>query len=84
MPRIAAVRAWLREATRDLAELTVLRHHACRALGLAGAASAAVECLRSGLAEPSQVMPFIEPFLPYYDSLRNDPVFVEFLAEIHG
>ena len=77
------VRAWLREAARDLAELTVLRHHACRALGLAGAASAAVDCLRSGLAEPSQVMPFIEPFLPYYDSLRNDPVFVEFLAEIH-
>jgi tetratricopeptide (TPR) repeat protein len=78
------VRSWLREAGRDLAELTVLRHHACRALGLAGAASAAVECLRSGLAEPSQVMSFIEPFLPYYDSLRDDPEFVEFLAEIEG
>jgi hypothetical protein len=76
------VRAWLREAARDLAELAVLRHHACRALGLAGAAPATVECLRSGLAEPSQVMPFLEPFLPYYDSMRDDPGYVAFLAEI--
>jgi len=78
------VRAWLREATLDLAELANTRHHACRALGLAAAASAAVECLRSGLAEPSLVMPFIEPFLPYYDPVRDDPGFIQFLAEIEG
>jgi hypothetical protein len=66
------------------AELAALQHHACRALAMAAAASAAVECLRSGLVEPSQVIPFIEPFLPYYDSLRNDPGFVEFVAEIQG
>jgi TolB-like protein/DNA-binding winged helix-turn-helix (wHTH) protein/Flp pilus assembly protein TadD len=78
------VRTWMREATRDRAELALLRHHACRALGMAAAAAAAVECLRSGLVEPSQVTPFIEPFLPYYDSLRSDPGFVEFLAEIQG
>jgi tetratricopeptide (TPR) repeat protein len=76
------VRSWLRDAGRDLAELTVNRHHACRALGLAGATSAAVECLRSGLAEPSQVMPFIEPSLPYYDSIRDDPRFSQFLGEV--
>jgi TolB-like protein/DNA-binding winged helix-turn-helix (wHTH) protein len=76
------VRVWLRDTTQDQAELATLRHYACRALGMAAAASATVECLRSGLAEPSQVIPFIEPFLPYYDSLRNDPGFVEFLTEI--
>ena len=78
------VRIWLREATRDLAELAGRRHYACRALGMDAAVSAAVECVRSGLAEPSFVMPFVEPFLPYYDSIRNDPEFVEFLAEIQG
>lgn len=78
------VRAWLRNADRDLAELVVLRHNACRALGLAGAASAAVECLRAGLAEPSYVIPFIEPYLPYYDALRDNPGFVAFLAEVEG
>lgn len=51
---------------------------------MAAAVSAAVDCLRSGLAEQSQVMPFVEQFLPYYDSMRNDSRFVEFLAEIQG
>ena len=78
------VRVWLREAAHDNAELAGLRHHACRALAMAAAASAAVECLRSGLVSPSQVIPFVEPFLPYYDSLRNDPGFVELVAEIQG
>ena len=76
------VRAWQREAGRDLAELANLRHFACRALGLAAAASAAVECIRSGLVEPSLVMPFLEPFLPYYDSIRTEPEFVELLTQI--
>ncbi|MEJ2604678.1 MAG: winged helix-turn-helix domain-containing protein [Gammaproteobacteria bacterium] len=78
------VRVWFREVRQDLAEKVSLRHHACRALGMAAAVSAAVDCLRSGLAEPSLVMPFIEPYLPYYDPVRGDPRFVEFLGEIRG
>jgi len=76
------VRAWLREASRDLAELTMRRHYACRVLGMAGAASAAVECIRSGLAVPSLVMPLIEPGLPYYDTIRDDPAFVDLLEDL--
>lgn len=76
------VRVWQREASTDLAELANLRHFACRALGMAAATSAAVECIRSGLVEPSRVMPFLEPFLPYYDSIRNEPAFVALLAAI--
>jgi hypothetical protein len=76
------VRVWLREATQDLTELAMLRHYACRALGLAAATSAAVECIRSGLAEPSLVMPFVEPYLPYYDSMRDQPAFVDLLTEV--
>jgi hypothetical protein len=29
-------------------------------------------------------MPFVESFLPYYDSLRNDPELLEFLVAIQG
>jgi len=29
-------------------------------------------------------MPFLEPLLPYYDSMREDPRFTGFLAEIEG
>ena len=42
----------------------------------------AVGCIRIGLAEASFVMPFMEPYLPYYDSIRDEPAFVELLAEI--
>ncbi len=27
-------------------------------------------------------MPFLEPFLPYYDSMRDEPVFVDLLADL--
>ena len=76
------VRTWFREATQDLAERLILRHHACRALGVAAAASAAVECLRSAFEEPSRAHPFIEPFLPYYDAIRNDSMYLGFLSEL--
>lgn len=78
------VRTWLREAARDVPQLVNHRHYACRALGMAAAVSAAVKCLRESLVEPSPVMPFLEPLLPYYDSMREDPRFMGFLAEIEG
>jgi TolB-like protein/tetratricopeptide (TPR) repeat protein len=76
------VRRWQRGAAEDLAELANTRHHACRILGMARATTAAVECIRTGLAEPSFVMPFMEPFLPYYDALRDEPQFVELLVDL--
>lgn len=76
------VRAWRCTAVEDQVELVNLRYHACRVLGMAAATVAAVECLREGLAEPSYFMPFVEPFLPYYDAIRDEPGFVELLVEI--
>ncbi len=49
---------------------------------MAGAAAAAVGCLRRGFAEPSNVHPFLEPYLPYYDPIRDDPAFRSLLAEL--
>jgi TolB-like protein/Tfp pilus assembly protein PilF len=76
------VRRWRRIVAEDLAELVHMKHHSCRVLGMAGATAAAVECIRTGLVEPSYVMPFMEPFLPYYDSIRDEPEFVEMLADL--
>jgi len=78
------IRRWRRGVTEDLTDLAYIRHRACRMLGMARATAAAVECIRTGLAEPSFIMPFMEPFLPYYDSMRDEPEFVELLAEIEA
>ena len=43
---------------------------------------AAVDCIRVGLVKPSFVMPFLEPALPYYDSIRNQPEFEEMMIQI--
>jgi len=34
------------------------------------------------LREPSAVNPFLEPYLPFYDSLRDKPEYIEMLIEI--
>jgi len=75
------IRRWFRDET-DFAGLSLFRHTACQALGMAGASTAAVECILESLDEASLVFPFLEPYLPYFDSIRDEPEFVELLAEI--
>jgi TolB-like protein len=80
---VPLVRGWNREgASKDPPERAFRQDSACQVLGMAGAADAAVACIRTGLAKPSMVTPFMEPYLPYYDSIRDEPVFVELLAEL--
>ena len=52
--------------------------------GHVGAAEAAVECIRTGLEQPSHVMPYLEPLLPYYDPIRGDPAFVALQDELRA
>ncbi len=76
------IERWLRQQPIDWAERSVTRHVACRVLGMIAATQAAVKCIRDGLAEPSYVTPFLEPYLPFYDPVRNEPEFMEMLADI--
>ena len=57
---------------------------ACQVLGMAGVAEAAVRCIRDGLVEPSLIAPFYEPHLPYYDPIRNEPLFVALVEELEN
>jgi TolB-like protein/Tfp pilus assembly protein PilF len=75
-------RRWLRLVENDWVERPASRALSCQIFGMAGATEAAVACIRAGLAEPSWIMPFLEPYLPYYDSIREQPAFIELLAEI--
>ena len=76
------VRIVLQESRKDMTDQTAMLANACQVLGTAGAAAAAVDCLRKAFAEPSSAHPFLEPYLPYYDSIRDDPAFTELLAEL--
>jgi tetratricopeptide (TPR) repeat protein len=76
------VRIWFRLSKQDLAERAFFWDLACEALGMAGAAEAAVRCIRDGLVEPSTIFPFLEPHLPYYDPIRAEPVFIELVEEL--
>ncbi|MEJ2322790.1 MAG: hypothetical protein P8Z31_10810, partial [Gammaproteobacteria bacterium] len=76
------IRQFYRGEGTDWASRVALRDRTCRILGIAGAADAAVKCIRDGLAEPSRVMPFFEPRLPHYDAIRDEPVFIELVGEL--
>jgi TolB-like protein len=78
------IKLWLGPEQFDWADRNEFRHEACRVLGMIAATQAAVKCIRDGLIEPSHVTPFLEPYLPFYDSIRDQPEFREMLAEIDG
>ncbi|MDJ0812760.1 MAG: hypothetical protein QNJ23_03470 [Woeseiaceae bacterium] len=79
---VRLARAWDQGIGRDLAERAVHWNLVCRTLGIGGAAQAAVDCIRDGLENPSSVFPFLETDLPFYDPIRDEPVFVELVAEL--
>lgn len=77
-----AIEGFLHARPFDWAERAARRHEACRILGLIAATRAAVNCIRDGLGEPSYVVPFLEPYLPFYDSFRDEPEFRKLVNDI--
>lgn len=78
------VQQWYREKPIDWAHRMAFRHETCRVLGMTKATTAAVECIRDGLEQASLMHPFLEPYLPFYDSIRDEPEFIEMLTDIDG
>ena len=68
----------------DPAMLVALSPDLCRLFAIANATDAAVDCLRRVLVDPSEATPFLEPLMPEYDSIRNEPGFTALLADIEG
>jgi tetratricopeptide (TPR) repeat protein len=78
------IRRWYREGASDIPERVQFRDQTCQILAMAGAAEAAVDCLRTAFEAPSNAMPFLEPYMPFYDGIRETPVFVELVAELEA
>ncbi len=72
----------MRDAANDATLVWSLRPRLCHALGMSGAKAATLSCLRAALTRPSMAVNYLEPLLPYYDSIRQSPEFVELMAEI--
>jgi hypothetical protein len=73
---------YLDSTDRSPTELFFVLEPTCQTLGLTGAAAETVQCLREALSKPSSVMPYMEPRLPYYDSIRESPEFQMLVAEL--
>jgi TolB-like protein/tetratricopeptide (TPR) repeat protein len=76
------IQLYLHEARQDMTDYSSFAAETCQTLAMAGATTATVDCLREAFVKPSNAFPFLEPLLPHYDPIRDDPAFVELLAEI--
>ena len=72
---------FLYEARKDMGIYSTSAVESCRILAMASAAMATVDCLREAYSKPSDAYSFLEPLLPYYDAIRDEPAFVDLLAE---
>jgi len=59
----------------DLTEILMRSHHACRVLGMISAVDMAVQCLSDAFQQPSRSSIFLEPHMPFYDSIRHSNEF---------
>ncbi len=69
----------MRVMAEDQAGMAGFRQLGCWIFGIAKATEAAVKCIRDALIEPSTTFPFLEPSLPFYDPIRDEPEFVKLL-----
>jgi hypothetical protein len=79
---LLGLRAWERDSLSDWAVRTADREMVCGMYGILGLAREAVDCLRTGLEEPSLVEPFMSPWIPFFDRVRDTPEFQAFIAEL--
>lgn len=66
----------------DLTEIMMRRHHACKVLGMISEVELAVECLNKAFEQPSRASRFLEPYMPFYDSIRSSTAFKKLLSNV--
>lgn len=81
---VQQIQQWYRDEPVDWANRTINTHEICRVLGMIKATTAAVKCIQDGLVRPSYMVPFLEPYLPFYDSIHDEPEFIEMVVDIDG
>lgn len=75
------MRRAFRALSDDLAGLMSIAPYRCQMFGMAANVEKVVECIRESARQPGWLVPFLEIHMPHYDSVRDDPLFVELQAE---
>jgi len=81
---LKAYRRWKNLAAADPTHGMLDGATTCWTLGIAGATTEATKCLRTYFLKPSYAMPFMDPYLPFFDSMRDDPQFLELMSEVEA
>jgi TolB-like protein len=81
---IAHIRRWEAAYASDITERMNIGDLKCVMLAMISETNSTVECLRSQFQQPSYTLPFLHPHLPFFDAMRNEPVFMEMMKDIEA
>lgn len=78
----ALLQRWEVVSLADWNHRMQFREAVCGTWGMMARQVEAVACLRRGFDEPSQMVPWMAPFQPEYDPIRDTPEFQALLSEL--
>ena len=81
---VTLLRRWEVESLKDWAQRISFREAVCGVYGIMAMPEEAVDCLRRGLSEPSLLAPWMVPYQPEYDPVRQSPEFQALMAELEA
>jgi tetratricopeptide (TPR) repeat protein len=81
---LAMLQRWEVASLADWTHRMQFREMVCGLYGIMERRSEAVDCLRRGFEEPSQMIPWVTPYQPEYDPIRETPEFKALLTELEA
>jgi len=81
---IAHIRRWETQYASDVTEPMFFGDLKCIFLAMINETGSTVECLRTQFQLPSFTLPFLHPYLPFFDSMRNEPAFLELMVDVEN
>ena len=81
---VALLKRWEAVSKEDWTQRISFREMVCGIYGMMAMPAEAVACLRMGFKEPSLAVPWMTPYSPEYDAVRESPEFRALIAEIEA
>jgi hypothetical protein len=75
---------WEQTSRIDVMDRWLNLGYACMVQGMAGLAPGAAQCLRAATIEPNYFFSFYDPWLPFFDPVRESPEFQAVFGELEA